>query len=149
MMTYFNESKSNINGCLILTQIVAEICSTKNHSRWTREQCSGLKIYPKELFNPIAPGNSSFYFDPRKLREVFRLTRNTALVRLPIDRDKEQIDVNNFHQTIIRKTCPQVYEDSRNAARWKCAEQFIQQTFYDGSLEKCQEELWPPQIMIR
>lgn len=39
------------------------ICRTKNHTLWTREQCVAFEVHPPHLFYPIATDDyKQFYF---------------------------------------------------------------------------------------
>lgn len=115
VITNFNGTSFIANGPKMLTRILEEICSTENRTLWTRRQCHGITIHPKETFYPISWSNYTLYFEPDKMDEVLKIIENATVIHVWNDRSKDiwnKIGGNNAYQVVAERNCPLVYFDS-------------------------------------
>lgn len=116
-MKNFKESNLNISKSVILSRVIGEMCATQNRALWTRDKCSGLQLQPKESIEPF-PNEKNFYlYDSNQMVMAMQLTQNATLIHVPWIENQEkemwqQSDTINAFQTIIKRNCPQTYEDS-------------------------------------
>lgn len=105
----------NTSGKSIITHILADICSTKDRTLWTRERCSGFGLQPKKLFHPIPKTDFSKYWDQVSVKDVLKLTKGSTLIHFWNDVIKKnwfEIGARNAHQAIAKQNCPNIYKKS-------------------------------------
>lgn len=111
----FTGSSFIANGPEMLTHVLEHICKTKNRKLWTREQCQGIKLQPKEVFFPISWTEFMLYFEPTKVNEGLERSKNSTLVHVWNDRSASiwnKVGTNNAYQVIAEHKCPIVYTAS-------------------------------------
>lgn len=106
-----------MNGPVVLTTVLSEICSTKDRKLWTPERCNGFKVYPKETFYAINYGSSpTSNFDPAKANETLQLLTDKPLIHIYSSRSREKVykvGTNNAYQILAKKNCPLVYSSTK------------------------------------
>lgn len=99
----------------MLTRVFQHICQTPDRTLWTRKQCKGLMIQPKEIFYPISWENFMLYFETNKLNEVLNATKNARIIHVWNDRSKNiwnPVGTKNAYQILAEMKCPRVYYGS-------------------------------------
>lgn len=103
------------NGPRLLTHIFEDICDTKNRTLWIPKRCSGLMVYPKEFFYPIAWINYTMYFDTDNLNETIEMMANATIIHVWNDKSKtmwHETGTDNAYQFAAKNNCPHVYSVS-------------------------------------
>lgn len=99
----------------ILTIVFSEICSSRNRTLWTEEQCSGFKIYPKEYFYTVQYRNITEFFETKDREKTLKQIENAPLIHTSNDVTKKKwykVGEPNAYQTIAKEKCPGVYKNS-------------------------------------
>lgn len=99
----------------MLTHVLEDICKTKDRTLWTREQCHGIKLQPKEVFYPVSWSDFMQYFEPADLNETLEKTKNSTVIHVWNDRSKNiwnKVGTTNAYQVIAKEKCPNVYNSS-------------------------------------
>lgn len=115
MIKSFNGDSFIANGPRMLTRVFEDICKTKNRKQWTRQQCNGLTLQPKEYFYPISWSDFMLYFDASKADQALNATKNAHVIHVWNDRSKSiwnRVGIKNAYQILAKQKCPAIYNSS-------------------------------------
>ena len=103
------------NGPNIITRVMKDICSTEDRTLWTRRQCNGATVQPKEKVVPLEWADYMLYFEPKDLSKTLDIVKNSTAIHLWSDRSRNiwnKVGFHNAYQVLAEKHCPSVYFDT-------------------------------------
>lgn len=108
------------NGPVLVTDVIAQICRTRNFTHTKPKLCWGLKIYQPSAFYPILHTHWDDFFetDKKKLKKLEEMVKDSIAIhfnnlvshKVKILKSKP----TNIYRMLAEKNCPKVMKASGN-----------------------------------